>query len=283
MEEKDWNMLTVLNEEMNITRAAKKLYTSQPALSYRIKQLEQEFDIEILHRGNKGITFTPEGEYLVHYAREMQIKNRALKDHLSNMKEGLSGTLRIGSSSNYAHYELPDVLEKFIGNEKNVDVELVTGWSSHILEQLQNEKIHVAFIRGDLNWSGEKKLLQKEELKVISINELSLSDLPKENYIHYHTDPFLKTTIEKWWNDTFDMPMHQTMEVDRIDTSIELVKRGLGITIVPSLNVETTKSIYTLPLKINGEPIYRNTWLIYKKESLNLKVVKAFIEMMDES
>ena len=279
MEEKDWNMLTVLNEEMNITRAAKKLYTSQPALSYRIKQLEQEFDIEILHRGNKGITFTPEGEYLVRYAREMQIKNRALKDHLHNMKNGLYGTLRIGSSSNYAHYELPDKLSAFMNAHKNVEVSLVTGWSSNILEQLQDESIHVAFIRGDLKSTGEKILLSKEELMVISTKKIDLDALPSQNYIQYQTDPYLKSTIDKWWLETYNTPMNITMQVDRIDTSIEMVKRGLGITIVPMMSIKDSR-LYTSPLKREGEKVYRKTWVYYKKESLELNTVRAFIEMM---
>ena len=54
MDEKDWKMLVTIYEERNITKAARKLFISQPALTYRIKQLETEFKTNLIARGKKG-------------------------------------------------------------------------------------------------------------------------------------------------------------------------------------------------------------------------------------
>ena len=62
MDEKDFELLRILDETRNITHAADKLYMTQSALSKRIKTLERELGVEIMLRSRQGIRFTPAGE-----------------------------------------------------------------------------------------------------------------------------------------------------------------------------------------------------------------------------
>ncbi|GGE02715.1 putative HTH-type transcriptional regulator YraN [Jeotgalicoccus aerolatus] len=268
-------MLVNLYAEKNITKTAKKLYISQPSLTYRIKQLEKEFGITLLHRGNKGITFTSEGEYLVKYAEKMLSELRQAEDALANMNNQLQGTLRLGSSSNFAHYELPSILEGFIYLYPDIDVQLKTGWSTDILELLQSESIHAAFIRGDIKWSGEKMLLSEERMSIVSKHEINLGDLPQLNYIKYDTDQHLKTTLDNWWIKTFDVPAHVSMEVDRIETCKEMVKKGLGFSVMPNMSLRGEDDLYTKEIKIDGQPVTRQSWLLYKSDMIDLKIVES--------
>lgn len=71
MEEKDWVLLKTLYEQQTLTKTAEILFVSQPSLTYRIQQLEKEFGITIIYRGRRGIEFTPQGEYLARYAKDM--------------------------------------------------------------------------------------------------------------------------------------------------------------------------------------------------------------------
>ena len=275
LDEKDWKLLVNLYAEKNITKTSKKLYISQPSLTYRIKHLEKEFGITLLHRGNKGITFTSEGEYLVKYAEKMLSELRQAEDALANMNNQLQGTLRLGSSSNFAHYELPSILEGFIYLYPDIDVQLKTGWSTDILELLQSESIHAAFIRGDIKWSGEKMLLSEERMSIVSKHEINLGDLPQLNYIKYDTDQHLKTTLDNWWIKTFDVPAHVSMEVDRIETCKEMVKKGLGFSVMPNMSLRGEDDLYTKEIKIDGQPVTRQSWLLYKSDMIDLKIVES--------
>ena len=275
LDEKDWKLLVNLYAEKNITKTSKKLYISQPSLTYRINQLEKEFGITLLHRGNKGITFTSEGEYLVKYAEKMLSELRQAEDALANMNNQLQGTLRLGSSSNFAHYELPSILEGFIYLYPDIDVQLKTGWSTDILELLQSESIHAAFIRGDIKWSGEKMLLSEERMSIVSKHEINLGDLPQLNYIKYDTDQHLKTTLDNWWIKTFDVPAHVSMEVDRIETCKEMVKKGLGFSVMPNMSLRGEDDLYTKEIKIDGQPVTRQSWLLYKSDMIDLKIVES--------
>src|SRR5690625_896058 len=236
MDEQDWLLLRTLYYEGTITKAAQKMYISQPALTYRIKQIEKKFSTKIVIRGKKGVIFTEEGEYLLKYAEKMIRELRNTKDILRNMQGNIQGVLRLGVSSNYAFYKLPKLLEGFLNKYPNVEVKLTTGWSSNILNLIQSEDIHIAIVRGEHNWPGKNLVLAEEPLYIASKEKVSLEDLPKLNFIQYETDFSLKNTFDHWWQSTFTTPPKIGMIVDRIETCKELVKRGLGYTMLPSIS-----------------------------------------------
>src|SRR5699024_11187213 len=114
MDQKDWKILKIMHEEKNITKTAEKLFVSQPSLSDRIKKLEREVGTDIIFKTKTGIEFTSEGEYLVNYAKEMLQRLQVLKDNINDMSEEISGTLKIGVSSNFAQYILPNLDRKSV-------------------------------------------------------------------------------------------------------------------------------------------------------------------------
>ena len=75
----DWKLLTELHKSNSISQTSETLFISQPALTRRLKQIEEEFSATILIRSSKGVTFTPQGELLVQYSQKM------LKDY-ENLK-----------------------------------------------------------------------------------------------------------------------------------------------------------------------------------------------------
>lgn len=282
MKEKDWILLKTLQEEKNITRASARLFISQPALTYRLKQLEEEFKTTIIYRKKKGIEFTPEGEYLVNYSIKMLKELSSLKDQITKMENKIQGQIRLGVSSNFARYELPEILKNFNEHYPSVEFNVRTGWSSTAFQMIQKEEVHLAIIRGDQNWGYEKKLLTLEPLKIVSTKPIILSELPKLGMIHYKTDTHLRTQIEKWWQSHFSVPPLINMEVDRIDTCFEMVKNSLGYGIFPSISLKNQKDLFMEEITDpKGHPILRETWLFYREHSLELPTIKAFVNFLE--
>ncbi|QJW47250.1 LysR family transcriptional regulator [bacterium BFN5] len=139
MDSKDWEILKIISEEKSITKAAERLYISQPALTYRLKNMEKEFKTKILIRTSTGILLTSQGEQLLHYANEMLIKMMNIKDRILNESDKISGSLRLGVSSIFAHYRLPALLEQFLTLYPNVKISLKTGLSSKVHRMLLQE------------------------------------------------------------------------------------------------------------------------------------------------
>ncbi|MBY0199403.1 LysR family transcriptional regulator [Priestia megaterium] len=284
MDEKDWLALKILFEEKHITRAAERLYVSQPALTYRLKNLENEFGTSLFFKIKGGIEFTSEGLHLVDYSNEMLNKLQETKDDMLNMKNEVRGTLRIGVSSNFAQYKLPKILKKFSLEYPYVQFNVNTGWSTDIINLLVSSRVQVGILRGNYDWPGVKSLLTRERLCLISRREIEMDQLSKLPFINYKTDSSLKNLINDWWQDRFSEPPLVTMETDRQETCKEMVKNDLGVSILPEICLQPSDNLYKYELSYkNGEPVFRNTWLMYNEDFLNLSTVRNFIAFLNEN
>ncbi|KAA9028537.1 LysR family transcriptional regulator [Niallia endozanthoxylica] len=283
MDERDWMVLQVLYEEKNITKTSQRLYISQPALTNRLQQLEKEFGIKIVNRGRRGVQFTPQGEYLAKSAHEMLLTIQRIKENVLNMENNVVGTLRLGVSTFFTDYMLPNLLKRFKEQYPNIEFKVTTGFSSHVAELIHNQDVHISIVKGDYNWNEQKHLLFEESICIASKDEINIHDLPNLPRINYHTDLLLKHSIDNWWSERFTQPPLVNIEVDKLDTCKKMVVNGLGYAIMPSLILNDVHDLYKKDLQtIDGKPIVRKTWMFYHKDSLKLNIVKAFVDFMEK-
>ncbi|MFD2215550.1 LysR family transcriptional regulator [Metabacillus endolithicus] len=281
MDNKDWDILTTIYHEKNLSKASQKLYISQPALSYRINQLEKQFKITIFIRGKKFIKFTAEGEYLVQYAQKMKNNYIKLQDQLHDINETISGELRISASSNFARYKLPTILKRFHNLHPNIKFKIQTGPTSFILESMFHELNHIYIASGNVDEKYPKMLLEQNRICLISKDPIELNELPDLPRIKFTMESSAKITDENWWQENFSRPPLISMEVDKVETCKEMVLMGLGYGIVPEylINNDMDKEqLHTLPLTHkDGTYLLRNDWAYYFENDLNLSFVNAFV------
>lgn len=282
MNERDWLILKVLYEKKNITKTAESLYLSQPSLTKRIQQIEKEYERPLLHRGAKGVQFTPEGEYLARCADDMLERLHQIKDQVMNMDTEVTGTLRLGVSNYITRHKLPPLLKLFQEQFPKVHYKVTTGWSRDVFNLAYNQEIQVAIVRGDYQWAGPKLLLFEENLCVVSKEKISLQELPSLPRIDYETDALLKSMIDNWWSGTFSQAPLIAMEVDKADTCKEMVLNSLGYGILPSVLAENEPELYLIHLNdASGLPLIRRTWLFYREDALESRVVKEFVHFVE--
>jgi DNA-binding transcriptional LysR family regulator len=283
MEYRDWKVIKILFEQKNITRTAELLYISQPALTKRLQQIEKNFGVQIIIRGKRGIHFTPQGEYLVKCANEMLKKLQEINDNIINMDEKVMGTLRIGASYLVTRTKLPRLLKLFKDKYPDVEYSVTTGWSEQVYQSLINEDVQIGLLRGDYMWQEGKSVLFHEPLMLIYYKEINIEDLPNLPRIDYGSDKKLKEMINNWWSDHFTVPPKVSMTVEKSDTCKEMIINGLGYAIIPGEVMDGTEDLFKIELSNkSGEPIVRDTWMFYHEESLDLKLVKAFVDFVNE-
>lgn len=284
MDERDWIVLQTLYKEKNITKAAQMLYISQPALTNRLQQLEKEFNVKIVNRGRRGVQFTPQGEYLAKCAHEVLLSLQRIKENVLNMEDNIEGTLRLGVSTFFTDYMLPDLLKLFKEKYPNIEFKVTTNFSSHIAHLIHNQDVHIGIVRGDYSWKDKKQLLFEETICIASKEKIELQDLPYLPRIDYHTDLLLKNSIDNWWSENFTQPPHVSIEVDKADTCKKMVINGLGYAILPSMLLNDIDDIYKIDIKTSdGNPLIRKTWMLYHEESLKLNIVKAFVDFIEDA
>ena len=282
MDERDWLVLQTLFNEKNITKAANKLYISRPALTNRLKQMEKEFGVQIVNRGRRGVQFTPQGEYLAKCADDMLLKLQHIKENVLNMEKKITGTLRLGVSTFFTDYKLPGLLKLFKDEYPDIEFKVVTGWSNEIIHLAYNQDVHVAFVKGDYSWKGGKKLLFEEPIYVASKERIALEDLPDLPRIDYRTDQNLRTVVDNWWAENYTKPPLISIDVDKAGTSKNMMANGLGYAILPGMLLSDLKDICKIAIRAkDGQPIIRKTWMVFHEESLQLNIVRAFVEFIE--
>lgn len=283
MDDKDWLMLKTIAAEKNLTKSADRLYLSQPALTYRLRNLEKEFGTQLVARRPTGVLLTPQGEYLLSYSEEMLTQMNKVKERIKNMENKVQGTLRLGTSSVFAHYELPQILKSFLHRFPDVEVLLKTGLSRHIHRLLQKEEVSIAILRGDYHWVNEKFLLREEPICLVSSSPIEFGELPYKPQISYLTDSSLEPVIQDWWRESFACAPQVNLEVDSMDTCRQMVLHGLGWAILPEIGLGEQSGLFRRELFWrSGKPLVRRTWLAYSPAFLELSAVRAFVEFLKE-
>jgi DNA-binding transcriptional LysR family regulator len=288
--EKDAIMLQYLAEEQSLTKTAERLYVTQPALTYRLQQMEREFGVPLIVKHAKGTNLTPEGEVLAAYAKKSRDELNKMKDYILNMQQKVKGTLRLGVASYFGLYKLPPLLKKFRDLYPEVQFNVTCALSPEILALLQQQEIHIGVVRGEYPWLEAKHLLHDEPICLISKEPVELDSLPRLPHIHY-SEPKIKAvrqasslfsqTIQAWWHERYSTPPSIAMQVDAYETCKEMVKHRLGYSIVPGVFVTPDDGLHTIELiRTNGEPVRRNTWMLYREHSLELAIVDCFVDFM---
>jgi DNA-binding transcriptional LysR family regulator len=286
MDYRDWEILKVLHSQKNLTKAAKLLFITQPALTNRLKHIQEELGATIVTRESRGIHFTPQGEYLVHCAEEALAHYQKIKENIFNMSHNkdneVVGTLKLGVSNFFANYKLARILKLFKMQYPHVEFKVITGWSKDVSQLIHNKDVHISFVRGDYSWRGLlKHLLFEETICVTSKKEIDITDLPHLPRIDYRGDYLLKSVIDGWWTENYTQPPFISIEVDQVDTCKEMVKNGLGYGILSSRTLTGIEDLYKIDLiDDQGNPILRRTWIYYHEESLELNVVRAFVQFI---
>lgn len=284
MNYRDWLILTTIDEERNLTKAAERLFISQPALSYRLQNLEKNLGIKILIRHANGVLFTPQGEYLLKYAQEMLQKWDYVKNYLQNMESTVQGDINLGVSSVIAKFKLAPLLKKFRKQFPQVKIILKTGSSTlELPKMLHDGEIDIALVRGDSWWEGPKHVIAQEPMCIVYSRNVPLKELPEIPWIRYKASATTQSErqLDKWWQEQFDCPLPPIIRVDTIEACIQMVYHGLGWCITPKLNITLHRSLFSVPVICqDGHTMLRKTFIMYSEEVLKQAVGKGFVDFI---
>lgn len=284
MNEQDWLIINTLYKHRNVTNTARALYISQPAITLRIRQIEELLSTKIIERGNKGVTFTPTGEYLATCAQEMLHRMNSIREELASISQTYKGVLRIAAPSILIKYRLSGLISEFRQLYPHINFEVSTMQSSDVIAKTKSGHIHLGLVRNEFGWNDDEKILLAQD-RVCAANRspFQLSELPHLLGIEYCTDGYYRHFLDKWWQANFSTPPTIGIKVSNIEACREFVLAGAGYAILPSIAVENLPNLHKIDLYDElGQPVVRKTWLIYKQETLMLKLPKIFLEFAQQ-
>lgn len=125
-------------QEKSFSKAARKLYVSQPWLSATVKKVEQGLNAQIFNRNTSPISLTEEGEYYIHQIERILAVQQEIKEHFFELSAASNAHLKIGSSMFFCTYVLPVMLGEFQQMYPHITLSFTEGGNAALFENLKS-------------------------------------------------------------------------------------------------------------------------------------------------
>ncbi|MFD2628323.1 LysR family transcriptional regulator [Oceanobacillus kapialis] len=275
----DYTLLLKLNEIGTIRGTAKAVLISQPAVTQRLKYIEEYFGEAIFIRTPKRLLLTPSGEMILQHALQVVRREQEMKNKLASSSKEVQGTLSIACSSLISQRFLPSILGEFTAKFPKVAIDLVTGISEDI--KSHHKQYHVCIIRGEKLKESNCERLFRDPLYLFDTKPFPSEVTKERTLISFKSDDSMHELVDNWLYQQNYIKARKTITVDQIETCKQLMKQGLGMAVLPESVSDSMKEQYPhLPLSSNGEPVTRDTWICYQEGVRKLPQVDHFIKAM---
>jgi DNA-binding transcriptional LysR family regulator len=232
-------------EEANLTRAAEKLFTSQPAVSGHIRALEEELGVKLFERSARGMTLTPAGAQLQGEARRIVDATRDFKQQAESLRGSVAGELVFGMNNSPDVLRLMPILRLLTARHPDLRYELVAGSSGVVLQGIDEGTISIGFFEGSCESSRIAfDVIGTTELCLVApmewADELSAPDwkaLEKKPWIFVSPLCSYFTTIEHICREQ-GLQLQARFRANEDFAALGLVAEGLGLTITSRVQYE---------------------------------------------
>lgn len=235
-------LLTVA-ECKNFTKAAEILSLTQPAVSNHINMLEKECDAKLFVRGKGEVMLTQEGKIALTYARRLKALHEKMIQKISDEKKHIS-RFRIGITHTSENNKITEVLAKYTNELAKTTITIITDTINNLYDMLENYELDIAIVDGKRNSNKLNYLMLDTDYLVCVLSNdnplskrsmITVNELKKQNLIlrlpSSETRHLFEATLTSI-NESIDN-FNVLLEVDNVATIKALVKKDLGVSILP--------------------------------------------------
>jgi len=272
----------ILARTGSFTQTARELHLSQPAISHSMKSLEAEIRCRLFDRVGKSLRLTQAGEQLLTHAEKILAEMQVARERLGELGKWGHGRLRIGASPTACQYILPSVLREFKESFPQCVIHIEPGDASVSLDQLRNNRIDLALaLEPHRETQLEFRPLFNDDLQflVSPMHPWAIADrvvreeITRQQFILYAKRSYLFAMIEEYFRHE-DIVLPTSIELGNIEAIKELVKLGLGVSILAPWVARkelAEESLRALPL---GKRKLRRSWGILHRKGQRLSLAQ---------
>ena len=276
----------IIARHKSVAAASREIGLTPAAAGQQIQQLEEEIGLTLFDRTKRSLSLNTNGRSLIEPIQEIVARFEALG---SNLKSGLSGTIVIGALVSSLMGAFGKTLNELKLRYPDLEIKLLAGLSSNFLDQILEGSIDGAIVTEspftlpqNVQWTE----LYREPMILITpalTTNKSTKSSPRIKL------PFIRFERNTWTGHLVDqaikankLPIEESMELNSVEAIIELVRQGIGYSIVPklaSISWETDRqlTIQRLP----GKTIYRKVGLLERKkhgrQNITLAIKQLFL------
>lgn len=282
-------------EEKSITKAAKKLYISQPSLSLSIHSIEESLGVELFVRGKNSVTLTPAGQAYVEWAKVTLESEKQLEAKLSKIKSGSNRQLDIGASYQRSAALLPEAISSFYSRTNNCNIKIHEDVNANLSSAIQADQLDIiiGLPRADTTVYTSVPLFQERFLLAAS----NLVDIPctqaepfayvdKRAIIGHpvvmlQEQQYLGKIMRNLLLDLNFIPEKSTV-CTNMETLHSLVSKNAGISLLPEVSVFLRRIDNVNYYMLNDPTLSRTVSAVYKKNNPKLEDIELFVQCLKD-
>jgi len=278
-------------KKKSFTRAAEDLNVTQPAVTIQVKSLEKSLNLKLIHQVGKKIQLTESGEFLYQYAEKIFDLVSDANEKMRDFKKLMRGTLRIGTTKNYARYIMPSLLSEFQRRFPGIKVILDEGNSEDMANSVLEKKNELALI-SQLNLDRKIKSLFFSTVEFVLVvspehrfsqrKSISLRELNGEPVILREKGSGSRTAILRKFQEYGIWPSVIT-ESSSLDFIVGYVKQNKGVSFMfePDIKEEMERGTLKVIFVEEGNIIFF-TDIIYHSEKTLSPPGLAFLNVVND-
>jgi len=282
--------VTTVNER-SFSKAAIKLNLTQPAVSKRIQNLENQLAIKLFERLQRDTILTEAGEILLPHALNILHEIDNAKHAIKSIDDNVSGTLRIVASHHIGLHRLPLILKDFSKRYPQVDLQLNFLDSESAYPLLKDNQADIAFITIPKNiknefschlaWDDPMSFICGKNHPLTKLNKVMPQNLAEHNAILPSKSTLTYRVVESLFKQN-SLQLHANIPTNYLETMKMMASVDMGWSVLPNTMID--EELYVLPVEkesLSNHPVSRKLGAVsYKKKNLS-NAAKAFIEVAE--
>jgi LysR family transcriptional regulator, transcriptional activator of the cysJI operon len=278
-----------LVETESFTKAAQINKVTQSAVSQQISSLERQFKSLMIERSKKKFRLTRDGQVLYDFSKQIIQSYDSLHSRLQEIRDIISGTIRVATIYSIGLHDLPPYLKKFLKSYPTVNVHLEYRRANQVYDDVLSNVVDLGLVAYPVR---DPKLelvpLRKDSLVLIchpqhplaKNKSTRLSHLAGLKFIGFEPDIPTRKAIDKVFKD-HDVKVETVMEFDNIETVKRAVEIDAGVSLVPQGTITQEVAKQTLAeVRIEGAALVRPLAAIYKKSKVLSPAMKQFLAVL---
>jgi DNA-binding transcriptional LysR family regulator len=280
-----------LAETESFTKAAQINNVTQSAVSQQISSLERQFKSLLIERSKKKFRLTREGQVLYEFSKQIIQTYDSLHSKLQEIKDIISGTIRVATIYSIGLHDLPPYIKKFLKNYPTVNVHVEYRRANQVYDDVLSNVVDLGLVAYPMRESKlETVSLRKDPLVLIchpqhpfaKAKSVKLKSLAGQKFIGFEPDIPTRKALDRILKES-DVEVQHVMEFDNIETVKRAVEIDAGISVVPQGTILQEVAKQTLAqVQLEDGEFFRPLAAIYKKNKVLSPAVKQFLAILKE-
>ena len=281
-------------EWKNFSRAAEQLSLTQPAVSRHISLLEDECHAKLFLRNKRELKLTQEGEIAVKYAKRLKALHQKMLTEIADAKHH-AAHLRVGITHTSESNTFTEVLAKYGTEHHAISISILTNTIKNLYDMLDHFEIDIAIVEEKpLSANFNYLMLNTDQLLCIVGPTHPLAKQPMITIPDLKREQLILRSATSATRQLFEaslLSIHETisdfnvmLEVDNISTIKDLIRKNLGISVLPkSACMDELQKGKLIALPIENLSMMREMNMVYHKEYSHIDVLKEIVTLYQQS